>query len=154
MNEVQWLQAELAAEREHLREITTRASASGEIGDLSEGFTETYNDYIMLILRKEQARARAHLGRFDGARPFSPAEHAAIERLQGALASAEAAAAAHLGPAVEALIESRTALEALVSSLYTVDDWRRTAQINADSILEERRLRARVLQHLAGASTR
>jgi len=176
VNEIQLLKAHLASEREHLRALAARsAAAAGPSGplarpdsDLSVEYITSYISYLMFIIRKERARAEAHAERFGGAKSQGPMEHAALERLQEALASVatievslRAALAARGAPearerarelvdavaVVEALIDARVALEALASSRYTVDDWRHTAQIDADSILEERRLRAQVLQH-------
>jgi hypothetical protein len=128
---------------------------------------------MRFILNKERARVDAHGERCGAARQCGSTERAAIERVRDLLAAAETAAAsfgpslatsdasstaleraralAELSTRTEALIESRGALEALVSSLYTVDDWRRIAHVDADSIVEERRLRAEVLRQCDGA---
>jgi hypothetical protein len=49
----------------------------------------------------------------------------------------------------ESRVEDSESLMARASARYTVEDWRRIAGVDADSIREERRLRAEVLR-LAG----
>jgi hypothetical protein len=172
VNEVQLLEAQLACERQHLRALGTSSAAITAprgLEDIFIGYITSYASYLMFITNKERARAQAHLERFGSGQPLGPADHAALEHLRGALASADtidaslraamdarsgatearerAVAIKHDATVLEALIEARVALEALAAPRYTVDDWRHTAQVDADSILEERRLREQVLQY-------
>lgn len=212
MNEVELIRAQLAAEREHVREVASLcAAATGHASHAkySQVFIVSCVNYLLFSMRQELARgaaflelssraseqaARETLGHGAAAgygiaaghgaapsRAAAPASGAALghgaalEPLRAALASVAAARAAlqaasdayragrteaspmleELGRCaalLERLVESRGALEALTGRGYTVDDWRRAAHVNADSILEERQLRAEVLQYGAGAT--
>lgn len=202
MNEAQLIRAQLAAEREHLREVAfwcaaarsapaVRSRAGGSptavawrSAEISQEFIMSCINYLLFFMKQEQARGAACLelssrapdSPRDAADPHTPPRlHGALAPLRAALA-AVTTALAELGSTseayrpgraggpeilaqlcrcaalVERLTESRLALEALAERRYTVEDWRRVAHVDADSILEERKLRAEVLRHGAGAA--
>lgn len=168
MNEIELLKSQLAAERQHLEEIAARCRGGNE--QISIYFTANCIKYLLFSIKNERARLEAHAERSrDGADARSAQ---AIERLRRAFEQAEAAAArlpalpesapskavsredalalTECAELIQRSVEARTALEALEAPRYTVDDWRRIARLDADSILEERRLRTGVLGHGAG----
>jgi len=101
----------------------------------------SYVKYMRYCLDKESARARAHLARLGSAAEPTPAETAALERLKRALGEAR----------LLDLIEAAERVEALAEQWYSIEDWRRVARIDADAILEERRLWAEVDRDGSGA---
>ncbi len=168
MNEVQLLRAQLSAEREHWREVVSLCASRRAENYISQDFIISYTNYILFCMSKEHARSTTLLER------SSPGDSGAIDDLRRALFPVTAALGELRRPArttahravadgrqrlealhrcvvlVDRLIESRRALEALTEHLFTVDDWRRLAHVDANSILEERKLRAEVLRHGAG----
>ncbi len=186
MNEVQLLKSQLAAERQHLREVAGLCTAGSEL--VSPEFTESCANYILFSMNQERARAQALLerssrvrGPADGARGEPAALHALEEglgavtvalgellELRGTRRAGRGGPGAVGGPPgmnggrqrlealgrsaalLERLIVSRLSVQALAEAGYTVEDWRRIARVDADSVLEERRLRAEVLRHGAG----
>jgi hypothetical protein len=195
MNEIELLDAQLTAEREHVRDVASACAtltARARPGHISFEFIYSYNNYLMFIMKLEAARATTHLELAEG-RAAEPAVRAASERLRKALASAIEAAAhlrttfgtqsggtsvasgadadagagasagegagvdahihsrleglARLAAQVEDLIDSRVALAALTAPRFTLRERRRTAHVDADSILEERKLHAEAARH-------
>lgn len=181
MNEVEFLEAQLAAERRHVHEVASwcaMLTARGRSESISLDRIYSYCRYLMFYIGKEEARAAAHLelapapaparGLESGPAP-GPALRAASERLRGALVSAREEAArvsavfaglqagsppvshldelAQFAERVADLTESRVALATLAAPRYTLDERRRAAHLDADSILEERRLHAEAARH-------
>ncbi len=169
MNEVELIRAQLDAEREHLREVASLGASRRAMDYFSKDFIISYTNYLLFCMSKEHARSTTLLER------SSPGDSGPIDDLRRALTPATAALGELRGPAratahgavtdgrqrleelhhcaelADRLIESRRALQALTEHLFTVDDWRRLAHVDANSILEERKLRAEVLRHGAGA---
>lgn len=166
MNEIQYLRAQLATERRDLAEVVSHCAvatreALRQAADFSHEFLVACANYLMFFIEKERARAAVQLQR-----PHNPGH---LEPLRAALAAADQAAArlsslleaqdggttirdavadlAGTAAALEALADSRAAVMALAASRYTLEDWRRTALVDADGILEERRLHAEVLRN-------
>ncbi len=163
MNEVQLLRAQLAAEREHLREVAALCAARRREDNISYDFIISCTEYLLFRLSKEHARGVA-LQNLQGVAPENLRRAlipvtAAIGELRAQSTARNVATDARqrlelldrCAALADQLIESRRALEALAESRYTVEDWRRVACIDADSILEERKLRAEVLRHGTGA---
>lgn len=175
MNEVELLRAALAAERQHLGEVAALCRATPEPPESNLiNNIELLNScaiYLLSIIKKERMRASAHLECFGEPRAGERETH---ERWMKSLASAESAAAS-LAALLQAgdletdrreaaarlaecagrlvdLVASRTALEVLATPRYEVAHWRRTARVDADAILEERRLYAEVLRHVPRAA--
>ncbi|MGH8150823.1 MAG: hypothetical protein ACRETB_12740 [Steroidobacteraceae bacterium] len=165
MNEIELLDAQLAAEREHVREVASwcaMLAARGRFDDIYCDFTDNCHRYLMFILRQEDARAAVHL-ELAAERTAEPRVRAASERLRKALGSspgavvATSSADAHadsrlddlakLAAHVVDLIDSRIAVATLIAPRLTLGERRRTAHVDADSILEERRLHAQVARH-------
>jgi hypothetical protein len=141
MNEVQLLRRQISVERQHIIEVNIYNSTA-------------YNNYIMYCIDREQARAQAHIARLSLHAPLAPTEQAALTSLRHALdetANLDAAdpngALAHRTTLLRNLIQAAQAIEQFAERYYSVEDWRSVAQVNADSILEERKLWAEVLHH-------
>ncbi|HUN25792.1 MAG TPA: hypothetical protein VMU67_05735 [Steroidobacteraceae bacterium] len=173
MNEREFLRGQLAGERRALdaaarriREVLasrTPAGAAGAAHAPSAAFLEASAAYFLFGLPRAAARASAQRARLR-------AHHALAGRIEGIVRGAAAQRAA-LERAVQAwrrdpdsldnivddldscavfIINYLTAddpeLDALGLQLYTIEDWRNIAAADADSILEERRLRAAALE--------
>ena len=107
----------------------------------------------MYSLDRERTRAAAHMARLGRDAELTGAERAALARLEEALDAARATAAP-CATLLADLIEAAARLEALVERRYTIEDWREVARVDADSILEERRLWAETQLHGPLAPTR
>jgi hypothetical protein len=172
MNEVQLLRQQIATERRHVREATAIRAAACPAShvtsrdaklDLHLDISISYDNYLRYFFAKERARARAHIARLSRHAPLAPSEQAALTRLQRALeesADLEAMLAGAVAIAAETngalagntallcnLIDANETLEPLAERRYSVEDWRSVAQVDADSVLEERRLWAEVNRH-------
>lgn len=160
MNEVQLIRRELAAQRRRARLLA--AACSPEIGSVNSYVPDSYSLYFLLVLDLESKRLQSHLARLETRSDLSADERRALERCArefASLAGGHAAAARDTaadtrdtaaGTSVTRNAEALTRLSTIVEELesiaesrYTVDDWRRTAHVDADSILEERRLHER-----------
>jgi hypothetical protein len=149
MNEVQLLRRQIATERQHAREAaahcacvrTTTPAASRVFSEINSVNSSIYDEYIMYYIVRERARALAHIARLSPSTPLAPAEEVALRSLRDALEeTANPDAALHL-------IDATEAIEKLAERCYKVEDWRSVAQVDADSILQERRLWAEVIRH-------
>ncbi|HTX24444.1 MAG TPA: hypothetical protein VMD03_07305 [Steroidobacteraceae bacterium] len=167
MDEVQLIRRQIDTERQHLRAAATALAAAartrdvradrGTSGDTSCAISESYERY--LLTNREPARCAAHLARLGARGALSPPERTALAQLQdsltrlrgrvGAAAATDRVDPAELAQLTCEWIESAESLEALAERRYTVDDWRAIAQIDADWILEERRLWAQLLSRVA-----
>jgi len=137
LNEVQLLRRQIATERQHLREAAVRLS------DLVN--SKAYDRYIMYSIGMQRARARSHIARFGAHASMTGDERSALAGLQQALAdTADSPAALNR---ILHLIDATETIEKLAEGRYGVEDWRSVAQVDADSILEERRLWAEVIRH-------
>jgi hypothetical protein len=180
VNEVQLIRRQIATERQHLRELAARSgqAAVGEDHDagrmrkLSQDISASYFNYMRYYLPRERARAQAHIERIGRGASPTPDERAALAGLQQALGettglSGSEVAHAALTPrsacagecARDAarlcrLIDSAERIEALAERRYAIEDWRSVARLDADSVLEERRLWAEVLRHGPLAASR
>lgn len=161
MNELQLLRKELAAQRRHARELS-----------ISRVESATYDEYLALIIGLETHRIASHLARLRPRLDMSETERRLLERCTseferltaqasascptafegdghapGALPSGALTRKADLVMRLSALSEE---LETIAVSRYGIEDWRRAAHVDADSILEERRLRKKVLEQAHG----
>lgn len=171
MNELQVIRRELAAQHRHAREMA--ASLMSDSGMTTIASSDSYNIYLSWIIDLESRRAHSHLERLRSRSELSDPDGAVIERCarefemlssEGALAPPTATPQvpalgllrdgltrkAHVITRLAALVEE---LETVAASRYGLDDWRRTAHIDADSILEERRLRKNALEHVHGRTS-
>jgi len=156
MNEVQLIRRELAAQRQHGREV--EASWNARPGILHPDNSINYNAYFLLILALESRRIESHLGRLRSRSDLSDAERRLLEcqtREFETLTAARVPATttdtvAHNVQSLNRLSMLAQALEAIAEAHYGVDDWRRASHIDADSILEERRLRKQALGEAHG----
>ncbi|HYK25264.1 MAG TPA: hypothetical protein VEV18_03325 [Steroidobacteraceae bacterium] len=164
MNEVQLIRRELAAQREHAREVG--ASWSSCLEDFKFVNSVTYYSYFSLILGLESKRIESHLERLRPRADLSEEErqrlarcarefetHASARALASMADSAPAVTASTVARSVESLTRLSTVveeLEAIAESRYRVDDWRRASHVDADSSLEERRLRKLALGEARG----
>jgi hypothetical protein len=154
MNEAQLIRRQIGIEREHAYELLRR---------IEQTFSMVYDNYLLYILDKQTSRATAHIERMSSRGPVTPDEEAALQNLRRALEELTRVvpapdSRAGSSPRISAgqerclaplrdLIDSSERLEALAERRYTIDDWRSIARIDADSVLEERRLWAEVLRH-------
>jgi hypothetical protein len=164
MNEVQLIRRELAAQRRHGREIG--ASWSAGTDEFNVLNSDTYNLYFSLIIDLESKRIASHLDRLRSRSDLSDAAQRLLEscaREFATLSTTRVTACAPDSPAavatntvscnVQSLNRHSTVaqqLEAIAESRYGVDDWRRTSHLDADSILEELRLRKQALGEARG----
>lgn len=142
MNEVQLIRRELAAQRRHARDVAASWSASPRIQNPM--ISNAYGDYFRLIIDLESRRVRTHLDGLGMRSDLSDVELGLLERCarQIEALAPERARDADLASELAALAQE---LETLAECRYRVQDWRRAAHVDADSILEERRLRAQAL---------
>jgi hypothetical protein len=157
MNEMQIIRRELAAQREHSREIG--ASWNSRRFDLSIANSVCYNLYFLLIIGLESKRIESHLDRLRSRSDLSDTERRKLERcareFETLTAARVPASASDPATTITADTVARFStvvqeLEAIAASRYGVDDWRRASYIDADSILEERRLRTQALGEAHG----
>lgn len=170
MNEVQLIRRELAAQRRHAREIA--ASWISPRGAVSNEILNAYDAYFLLIIHLESARVASHLASLQSRSDLTHAERwllercggefeaLAVERQPGRVRGSEAQAPA--GAAItrdtvmrhgSLLMQLSTLvqqLEGIAESRYGVDNWRRASHLDADSILEELRLRKQALGETRG----
>jgi hypothetical protein len=160
MNESQLIRRELAAQRRHAREIA--ASWISRDQEFSNEISDNYNSYLLLIIGLQIARIESHLERLRPRSDLSEAERGALDSHRCAFESllaerARAFAGERVARNAEHLMQlSRIAeaLDAMAESRYSVDDWRGAAHVDADSILEERRLRKQLLEQADGRASR
>ena len=175
MNEIGLLRNQLAAEWTHVREVasacaTAHASARTPPAEGAlEAFSQACARYLRRVLGCFEQRER-RLGELYARLPAADPGRQALERLRSiggageALAKLSAATADKGGAAAE--LRAREAwvelarfangprnawcggLEALLASNPRVKDWRTFAGIDADSVVEERSLYARVRETL------
>ncbi len=174
MNEAQLIRAQLAAEREHLREVASLCAAARapiHNAKINHYFITTCINYLLFSMNKELARSadllecssraheRAHEKAGNDLRRALGLVTEALGELQARSTARSIATDARqtleelerCTTLVDRLIESRLALETLAERDCSIVDWRRIAHVDADSILEERKLRTEVLRHGAGA---
>jgi hypothetical protein len=152
MNEEQLIRRQLAIERQHLREL---AALCGHAQDTLLYYKSMrYMDYMRYHLPREHARGAAHIDRMRKRAPLTLAESTALADLQQALTDTGLAqrSCSPGDPPRDAallcrLVDALERIEALAEPRYTIEDWRSVARIDADSVLQERRLWAEVLRH-------
>jgi hypothetical protein len=127
MNETDFIRAQLAAERAHLREILA-AVHSGTAAMADAPCVTQYLEWASQRLGQQIAAHQAALGASDhgGAAP-ALAQESAARRAQRLLALLEAGA---------------EPLDTLACTTLRISHWRQAARLSADSILEERQLYA------------
>jgi len=149
VNELQLIRAELATQRRHARDLA--ASHARDLNDKNSFTSDSYDKYFTFILAIESRRAASHLERLRSRSDLSVTERGVIERYAGELEVLRAErAAVDNARGVTRLCDLSTELEAIAESRYGLDDWRRAAHIDADSILEERRLRKQLHAQIHG----
>ncbi|HEY2590990.1 MAG TPA: hypothetical protein VGI35_05310 [Steroidobacteraceae bacterium] len=158
MNEMQLIRRELAAQRRHAREIA--ASWISPRGAVSNEILNTYDAYFLLIIHLESSRVASHLDSLQSRSDLTHAERSLLEHCGSEFETLAAGAAA--APAItretvmrhgSLLMQLSTLvqqLEGIAESRYGVDDWRRASHLDADSILEELRLRKQALGETRG----
>lgn len=174
MNEAQLIRAQLAAEREHLREVASLCAAAHtriHQAEISPYFISSCINYLLFSMNKERTRSaallecssraheRAHEKAGNDLRRALSLVTDALGELQARSTARSVATDARqtleelerCTALVDRLIDSRLDLETLAEREYSIVDWRRVAHVDADSILEERKLRTEVLRHGAGA---
>lgn len=170
MNEVQLIRREIAAQRRHASEAAAGGASSSE-SQKGSAYTVACVEYIELIIKQERLRLEAHLERLRARRELTEAERQMLERCAafvGAMPSVGTGDAPGLSEPdaaidpVRRLARARDLLsriepvaheiEAVAERCYGIDDWRRTSHVDADSILEARRMRKRVLEHADGGT--
>lgn len=170
MNELQVMRSQLASERAHARAVANALAAAGR-GAAAETFIHTCVDYLAWILAGFEERdqrltdvLRGSPGEFDRealetALARDGRSHEALTRLAAAFAAgAPEGGASQRWQAFaqyfnDAWSARRAAIEAALTSLARVDDWRAVSGIDADWILEERRRYAQIeAQRPAGIS--
>jgi hypothetical protein len=157
LNEVQLLRQQLRTERQHGRAV----AALCERLTLDNSFS--YDTIVRYYLDKECSRAAAHLTRMSASPALTGAESAALAQLERALgapasagvplarAPASRPAAARCAALLLDLIAAAERVETLVERRYSIEDWRDVARVDADSMLEERRLWGEI--HRDGSDT-
>jgi hypothetical protein len=173
MNEIELIRGQLVTERQHAGAIASACAmalqrAEGVSAGLAE-FRQSCVDYLVCVLAWFEERDQ-RLGDLARARlaPADPARRAledalaqpgrsreTLERLAAAVASTPTAGGnSHITWGEFARYFSgvwsarRDAVDALLAPNPRVGDWRAVAAIDADSILEERQLYARVSERL------
>ena len=152
---MQFLRRQIGIERQHGREVAALCGAiparheslvGTDFGHSKLDISNNYVQYMKYYLDLESARARAHIARMSSATDPTLAETTALESLKGALSEAS----------LLELIEAAERVEALAERRYSIEDWRRVARVDADAVLEERRLWARLKHrvHRDGSVTR
>jgi hypothetical protein len=162
MNEIQFLKAQLNTEQRHLEAVLqacTQAIASSSTTPEVDAFLRACVDYLLPSVEAQTARYRARLGlnyaRSASADQPKSADALKLETLLEAVSAhwaAVEAASADLLPALHRatqalgqLIRAFAAASAVLeSSAYSVEQWRKSAFVDARSILEERTRYARV----------
>ncbi len=158
MNEVQLIRQQIGIVREHVRVLSRNKN---------NHFSNAYDDYIIYALNQEQSRGAAHVQRLSAAGSSAPQEEAALAHLRHALdetAPLLEVATSHTARGSKApatperraallcnLIDSAERVEALAERRYTLEDWRSVARVDADSVLEERKLWAEVVRDGSGS---
>lgn len=143
MNELQLLRTELAAQRGRAREMALLCASQ----------SKSYDIYLTFIIESESRRLASHLERLKPRSDLTPAERALLESSARELRTLDAIARDALALKAKSTVRLITVveeLEAIAVSRYGLEAWRRTAHLDADSILEERRLRKMVLEQTHG----
>jgi hypothetical protein len=164
MNEVQLIRRELAAQRQHGREIG--ASWSARHRELNTYNSVSYNSYFLLLIDLESRRIESHLDRLRARSDLNDAERGLLARCAREFETGSAAHVPAAAPDSAAAVTAETVarnvqslsrlstvvqeLEAIAESRYGVNDWRRASHIDADTILEELRLRKQALGEARG----
>jgi hypothetical protein len=143
MNESDFLRAQLAAERRHLREILVALRAGSRAG----GPARPVALYIEWARRRLIAQLHAHQTALQTSPAVTAAARAQRAVVAGALtAVSEAdptqATAAQTGQLLALLDAWNEPLEGLAGTTLRTGHWRQTAHLTADTILEERQLYA------------
>ena len=113
MNESEYIRQQLRAERSHLREVSELAQAAPGAALAAR------NGYLAWGAQRQREIQQRHLA---------------------LLATKAIEVRAVSSAALSNLLAAAEALETLAEPVYGIADWRRAAQLSADTILEERRL--------------
>jgi hypothetical protein len=171
MNETQLLKQQCELEARGLREIAQLCARTLPLSRRSDGanyieFIRCCAHYLQYIGDRCEARDADHEAHLRAG--AAEAERADLERHRTALLLRRQALAAladalartdesfsqattetlshYCALLAQSGIEESTALAAVAARRYTIEDWRAIARVDADSIREERRLRAEVLR--------
>lgn len=130
MNETDFIRAQLAAERAHLRGILEAVRA----GTLEVGLARPAADYIEWAGQRLVAQLNAHRRALEALPATGADARAQLASLAGA-----AARLAGNGNGLLALLDAWSdSLDSLAGRTLRVSHWRQAAQLSADTILEER----------------
>jgi hypothetical protein len=139
MNETDFIRAQLAAERGHLRDILEAVRA----GTLEVGAARPAAAYIEWARQRLVAQLDAHRRALEAMPATGADTRAQLAKLAGAAAGlAENATVRPLNGVAERLLALLNAwsdsLDSLAGRTLRVGHWRQAAQLSADTILEER----------------
>ena len=173
MDEIELIRGQLATERQHAAVVAHSCAMALQLpesqGPAFDEFRQCCVDYLVCVLARFEERdqrltdlVRARFAPVDAAR--RALEHAlesagrsreTLERLAAAVAASTApggGSRASWGEFAryfsEAWSRRREGVDALLAPNLRVSDWRAVGGVDADSILEERRLYARVAERL------
>jgi hypothetical protein len=143
MNETDFIRQQLAAERAHLREILLVVPQ--ELGPVK--IARPITAYVEWASRRLLDQLSAHRAALQAVPTRAAATRAQLSEVPTAAGQAVDATAARSFHAqakrLLALLEAWSEpLDALAGATLRIDHWRRCAQLNADTILEERQLYA------------
>jgi len=149
VNELELIRRQIAVEQQHASEVAAACADPDS--------HPACLDYLRLIAGRWRARARAHARRLQIEAPLGAlaAVESAAARCDGEEASAagsqsinsqELMSYAHK---VMSYLDTVGRLDTLAASRYTLADWRDVAGIDADAVLEERRLYAAAIARTA-----
>jgi hypothetical protein len=143
MNESQYLRQQLALERSHLQEILQVVRR----GSAAMGTSRPVAEYIDWAGRRLLSQLHAHRQALQAAAATDAVTGALLDRLAGAASRVSDGhdrpsdvRAEHLLALIAAWSEP---LDVLARSTLHVSQWRQAAQLNADTILQERQLYAK-----------
>ncbi|HTY93924.1 MAG TPA: hypothetical protein VMC02_08550 [Steroidobacteraceae bacterium] len=141
MNETDFIRRQLAAERAHLREVL-EAVCEGDAGSASSGPVAVYVDWAGRRLLEQLA---GHQAALRAAPSLSGDTQAQLLQVAEAASRVTQTAARPLQRAqrlLQLLDAWSDGLDELAGRTLRIAHWRRAAHLNADAILEERRLYA------------
>jgi hypothetical protein len=139
MNESEYLRQQLATERAHLREILQAVRA----GTAGVGNARPVADYIDWASHRLVAQLSAHCVALQSGSGTAAETRAQLNKVSGAMSAATATAPHGVAEPLLALLDAWSdSLDSLAGHTLRAAHWRQAAQLNADTILAERRLHA------------
>jgi hypothetical protein len=155
MDELAIIRGQIATERRHLIAVKAACRTALSAGRATTGvddFARVAGDYLLYLGRRLLAQDHAHAVLLRPRLASSDAaSHRLLDDLEATLKQLRVALQALEGEADRvaglfdylefvdgALAKRRHALEPLLTAHYSIEDWRATASVDADSIIEER----------------